>query len=68
MGFYYTVYYLAMTLLPGVAGWLREATGVGIAPLFFASATLLAAVGCALLFRALQDRSAAVTMANPTGR
>ena len=56
MGLFYTIYYLAMTFLPGVAGALRDRTGIAIAPLLFGSAVLIAAVLCALAFRMLQAR------------
>jgi MFS family permease len=68
MGLFYTVYYVAMTVLPGVAGWLRDRTGVGIAPLLFGSAIAAAAIGCALLFRALKERAPALRVANLTKR
>ena len=57
MGIYYTWYYVGMALLPGVAGWCRDVSGIAIAPLIFASALLVAAVGCTMLFQHLEKRS-----------
>ena len=57
MGVYYTWYYVGMAVLPGIAGWCRDASGIAAAPLLFASALLTAAVGCTMLFRHLEKRS-----------
>jgi MFS family permease len=54
MGVYYTWYYIAMAVLPGVAGWCREVSGIAAAPLLFASLLLAVAIACALLFRHLE--------------
>jgi len=54
MGVYYTWYYIAMAVLPGVAGWCREFSGIAAAPLLFASLLLVVAITCALLFRRLE--------------
>jgi predicted MFS family arabinose efflux permease len=60
MGIFFTLYYLGMALLPGIAGWFRDLTGIDTAPLLFGSALLLIAAGCAVLFRRLEARSATV--------
>jgi predicted MFS family arabinose efflux permease len=43
MGIFYTLYYVAMAVLPSVAGWSRSSGDGPAAPLFFASAILLLA-------------------------
>ncbi len=58
MGIYYTWYYIGMAVLPAVAGWCRDLSGLAAAPLLFASALLIAASACALLFRRLEKASA----------
>ena len=60
MGIFFTLYYLGMALLPGVAGWLRDLTKIDAAPLLFGSALLLIAAACAVFFRRLEARPAAV--------
>jgi MFS family permease len=55
MGIYYTWYYLAMAVLPGIAGWCRDLSGVAAAPLLFASVLLAGAMACAALFRRLEQ-------------
>jgi predicted MFS family arabinose efflux permease len=52
MGVYYTVYYIAMALLPGGAGLARDLSGSAAAPLLFSAAmVLLCALGL-MLFHA----------------
>lgn len=58
MGIYYTCHYLGMAVLPGVAGWCWDRTGIAAAPLLFASLLLIAAILCALLFQRFAQRSA----------
>jgi predicted MFS family arabinose efflux permease len=49
MGVYYTVYYVAMALLPGGAGWARDLSGSAAAPILFSAAmVLLCTVGLML--------------------
>lgn len=48
MGVFYTWYYVAMTLLAPLAGFLRDATGLRTVPLLFGSALL--ALGSAALY------------------
>ena len=48
LGLFFTLYYLGMALLPAVAGWFRDATGIDAAPLAFGAGLL---VGAALLAR-----------------
>lgn len=57
MGVYYTWYYVGMAVLPGLAGWLRDTSGIAVAPLVFASALLLAAIGCTALLQRVETRS-----------
>ncbi len=56
MGVYYTWYYVGMAVLPGVAGWCRDVSGFAVAPLAFASALLVVAGGCTMLFQYLENR------------
>ena len=60
MGIFFTLYYLGMALLPGIAGWFRDLTRIDAAPLLFGSALLLIAAACAVLFRRLEARPMAV--------
>ena len=52
MGLFYTAYYVGMTLLPPVAGWLQDVLGRSAA-LYFAAAAVLAALPFYVAFRAL---------------
>jgi MFS family permease len=54
LGIFFTLYYLGMTLLPGVAGWVRDLSKVDWAPLIFGSALLVLAGACAVLFRRIE--------------
>ena len=56
MGIFYTLYYVAMAVLPSVAGWSRSAGGGPAAPLFFASAILLLAAALIWSFNRLFAR------------
>lgn len=56
MGVYYTWYYIGMAVLPGVAGWCRDLSGIAAAPLFFASLLVIVAIACAVLFNRLEKR------------
>ena len=50
MGVYYTVYYIAMALLPGGAGWARDLSGSAAAPILFSAAMVLLCVLGLMLF------------------
>lgn len=50
MGIFFTLYYLGMALLPGIAGWFRDLTQIDAAPLLFGSALLLIAAALSVLF------------------
>jgi predicted MFS family arabinose efflux permease len=56
LGIFYTWYYLGMTLVPGIAGALRDATGRASAPVLLAALLMAVVVACVLLLRALQAR------------
>jgi len=56
LGVFYTWYFLGMTLLPGVAGGVRDATGSAPAPLLFAALLMVIVVLCVLALRVLQAR------------
>ncbi|MGA2124843.1 MAG: MFS transporter [Xanthobacteraceae bacterium] len=57
MGIFYTVFYVWMAILPGFAGGARDITRNSAAPLLFAAAMLLVALGGLLTFRAVQRAS-----------
>lgn len=57
MGVYYTWYYIGMAVLPGIAGWSRDASGVAAAPLVFASLLVIIAIACAVSFQRLEKRA-----------
>ena len=57
MGVYYTWYYIGMAMLPGIAGWCRDLSGVAAAPLMFASLLVIIAIACAVLFQRLEKRA-----------
>ncbi len=59
MGIFFTLYYLGMALLPGIAGWARDLSNLDVAPLLFGSLLLLIATACAILFRRLEVRKTA---------
>jgi len=56
LGIYYTWYYLGMTLVPGIAGALRDASGSAKAPVLLAALLMVIVVACILLLRVLQVR------------
>ena len=60
MGIFYTFYYAGMALLPSVAGWFRDISGIDSAPLLFGSSLLFVAAACAMLFRRLEGKAAAL--------
>ena len=57
LGLFFTLYYLGMALLPGVAGWLRDRFQFDSAPLAFGAALLVAAALCVIAFRRIQGHS-----------
>jgi MFS family permease len=56
LGIYFTWYYLGMTLVPGIAGALRDASGSAKSPLLLAALLMVIVVACVLLLRVLQAR------------
>ena len=52
MGVYYTVYYVAMALLPGGAGLARDLSGSPAAPMLFSAGMVLLCVPGLMLFHA----------------
>jgi MFS family permease len=56
LGIYYTWYYLGMTLVPGIAGGLRDATGSAKSPLLLGALLMVLVVGCVLALRVLQAK------------
>jgi MFS family permease len=57
MGVYYTWYYVGMAVLPGIAGWCRDLSGIAAAPLLFASLLVIIAIACAVLFQRFEKRA-----------
>lgn len=57
MGVYYTWYYIGMAVLPGIAGWSRDLSGIAAAPLMFASLLVILAIACAVSFQRLEKRA-----------
>lgn len=56
LGIFYTWYYLGMTLVPVLAGWLRDWTGNAKAPMLLSALLMAGVLVCVLLLRALQAR------------
>ncbi len=56
MGVFFTCYYAGMAAVAPLAGLARDLTGSAAAPLWFAGATLVAALACLAAFRAVQRR------------
>ncbi len=56
LGIFYTWYYLGMTLVPPLAGALRDATGRASSPVLLAALLMAIVAACVLLLRALQAR------------
>ncbi|HEY6027023.1 MAG TPA: MFS transporter [Pseudolabrys sp.] len=54
MGVYFTVYYIGMGVVPGIAGFARDATHSAAAPLWLAVAIMLCAAIALLAFRAVR--------------
>ena len=54
MGVFFTCYYAGMAAVAPLAGLSRDLTGSAAAPLWFAGATLVAALACLAAFRAVQ--------------
>jgi hypothetical protein len=53
-GVYYTVFYLSMAAMPGVAGGLRDRYASPEAPLFFAAALMSTVVLAVVAFRVVE--------------
>ncbi|MEO5786573.1 MAG: MFS transporter [Casimicrobiaceae bacterium] len=58
MGVFFTLYYLGMASLPGIAGRFRDLSGFRAAPLLFGSLLLIFAAACALVYRRLEAKIA----------
>jgi MFS family permease len=63
MGLFFTWYYLAMALMPSLAGMLRDLSGDPRMPLFFAAALGVATLGILWLFAAATPASASPAVA-----
>jgi MFS family permease len=54
MGVYFTVYYVGMGVVPGIAGFARDLTGSAVAPIWLAAAMMLLTVVALFAFRAVR--------------
>jgi MFS family permease len=54
LGIFYTWYYVGMTLMPVLAGWLRDWTGSAKAPVLLSAILAVGTVLCVWLLRGLQ--------------
>jgi predicted MFS family arabinose efflux permease len=54
MGVYFTVYYVGMGVVPGIAGFARDATGSAAAPLWLSTVMMLLAMLTLVAFRAMR--------------
>ena len=54
LGIFFTLYYVGMALLPGLAGWFRDRFAEDAAPLIFGSGLLVAAALLVALFRRME--------------
>ena len=57
MGVFFTCYYAGMAAVAPLAGLARDLTGSAAAPLWFAGATMVAALACLVALRAVQRRA-----------
>jgi predicted MFS family arabinose efflux permease len=56
LGIYYSVFYLAMTVAPGMAGMLRDQTGSAATPIVFAGALIAVPILALAAFRRVERR------------
>ena len=56
LGIFYTWYYVGMTLVPVLAGWLRDWSGSAKAPVLLSALLMASVVVCVLLLRVLQAK------------
>ena len=56
LGIYYSVFYLAMTVAPGLAGMLRDRTGSAAAPIVFAGVLITVPIIALAAFRRVERR------------
>jgi MFS family permease len=56
LGIFYTWYYVGMTLVPVLAGWLRDWTGSPKAPVLLSALLMTSVVVCVVLLRVLQAK------------
>lgn len=54
LGIFYTWYYLGMTLVPVLAGWLLDRTGSAKAPVLLSALLMASVIVCVALLRTLQ--------------
>lgn len=58
MGIYFTCYYLGMGIVPGLAGFARDASGSAAAPLYLAGTMMIFATVALFMFRLVKVRTA----------
>ncbi len=56
LGLFYTWWYVGLAGLPPIAGWSYDYTGAAAAPMYYAAALMIAAMGALALFRLFQAR------------
>ncbi len=56
LGLFYACWFLGFALLPWAAGWIRDATGLAAAPIYFGAGLIAANAPLLMLFRFLQRR------------
>ncbi|MGN6572750.1 MAG: MFS transporter [Pseudolabrys sp.] len=60
MGVYFTVYYVGMGVVPGIAGFARDASGSAVAPIWLAAAMMVLTILSLFVFRAVRRAGPAV--------
>ena len=60
MGVYFTVYYVGMGVVPGIAGFARDATGSAVAPIWLSAVMMLLTVVALFTFRAVRRAGPAI--------
>jgi hypothetical protein len=63
MGVFYTWYYAAMAVLPGLAGMARDLAGSAAAPVLFSAAMMVVTLACLAGFVVVPRGKAAAALA-----
>ncbi len=56
LGLFFTLFYVCMAVLPGVAGWMRDLTGNPVAPFYFGALMLACSCVALVAFRVYQQK------------